>query len=102
MVRRPPQSPPFPSTTLFLSDSDLPQGAGLSSSAPIECATAVALASRASSGRHALTPYSVARATAVAHSIAAIGRAHVCTPVTSAYRLPSSARKVKRADRDRD
>src|SRR5258708_26473653 len=97
MIRRPPRSTLFPYTTLFRSRGRHREHAVIAFVLQLERAVQLGLGRL--DQRHVLTPDTVAIADHQPRAAAArklrgrreIGRAHVCTPVTTSSRMPSSA-----------
>src|SRR5258708_24679225 len=102
MIRRPPRSPLFPSTTLFRSDPNKPGGRGQQPPLTPEYQALLddILAARAAGsleGNMTVTciPSGMPRAMIVYETmdvivLPEIGRAHVLTPVPRSSRMPSS------------
>src|SRR2546427_7976391 len=91
MIRRPPRSTLFPYTTLFRSpdgstEEEAPPPESGGAAAPLGPSGPVAVVPGRPGDEPSPTPPE-------------IGRAHVCTPVTVQYRMPSSACKKKRPRR---
>src|SRR3989442_7760514 len=85
MIRRPPRSTLFPYTTLFRSLSSIPGGGGF-----IRFGTSFIVLITPTFLMGGTLPVLTRFFTNDIEEVE-IGRAHVCTPVTSASRMPSSA-----------